>query len=102
MTFEKKTRSRGFLAGVLVGAVLGAAAALLWSPQSGQSIRRSLKDQGRGAADRLSSLLEEASDLVDRATTAVPTIGDREKKVRGELDRLRRDLAEIEATSSHS
>jgi len=50
----------GFVAGILVGALAGAATALLLAPQSGQRTRRQIQHQSL-------KLREQASDKIDEA-----------------------------------
>lgn len=56
-------RSGGGLGAFLLGLVLGAGAALLLAPQSGEETRRVLRERGRRVRDAVS---ERADELVDR------------------------------------
>lgn len=46
-------RTLGFLIGVLVGGLVGAATALLLTPSSGQQIRGALRDRGQALIDEI-------------------------------------------------
>lgn len=53
-----------FLAGFLVGATLGAIAALLLAPKSGRELRESLTEEGRKLRDRA---VDEGRRFVEKA-----------------------------------
>ena len=53
--------STNFFAGLIVGAVIGAAVALLYAPQSGPETRRLVKEK---ASKAVSKLKESASSLI--------------------------------------
>jgi gas vesicle protein len=53
-----------FLAGFLVGATLGAMAALLLAPKSGRELRESLTEEGKKLKDKA---LDEGRRLVEKA-----------------------------------
>jgi gas vesicle protein len=57
-----KTGSVDFLAGFLVGALVGAAAALLLAPQSGEDTRAQLRDKGVELGHRAEDLQVQAKD----------------------------------------
>jgi gas vesicle protein len=75
-------QAAGFL---LTGAVVGAAVALLYTPQSGARTRRDIKKVARKTADRLDDLQDgirsQAADLVGNMTEIVK--GGVEKASRG-------------------
>jgi len=48
----------GFLTGLLLGATLGAVAALLFAPKSGKDLRRSLRDEGEKLRDDAEGVVE--------------------------------------------
>jgi gas vesicle protein len=56
-----------FLAGVLVGGLVGAAAALLLAPQSGEETRTMIRERGI----ELKSRLEQAARVKDRAEDVI-------------------------------
>ncbi len=57
-----------FLAGVLVGGLMGAAAALMLAPQSGEETRAMIRERGIELKSRLEHA---ASDMKDRAEDAL-------------------------------
>jgi len=59
------------VAGIAVGALLGAAAALLTAPQSGQETRRSLTRQSKRLARRSREMLDDLGDEFRRQRSAV-------------------------------
>lgn len=69
MQYEDDEAGTHFLAGVLIGAVLGAAAAILMAPQSGHRTRRRIKrvagDLRVGATDRWEDLADDLKQRVD-------------------------------------
>lgn len=70
-----KTCAGDFLAGLLVGALVGAAAALLMAPQSGEETRTLIHDKGVELGHKADDLSEEArqraADLQVRMQQAV-------------------------------
>ena len=56
-----------FLAGVIVGGVMGALAALLMAPQSGEEIRTMLREKGVEFKDRAAVSAEEALKRAEEA-----------------------------------
>lgn len=70
-----KTCAGDFLAGLLVGALVGAAAALLLAPQSGEETRTLIHDKGVELGHKADDLSEEArqraADLQVRMQQAV-------------------------------
>jgi gas vesicle protein len=56
----EKTGSADFFAGFLVGALVGAAAALLFAPQSGEETRTMIRDKGIELGERADALSVEA------------------------------------------
>ena len=84
MDYERNGQVASFLAGLFIGAVVGAAAAMLTAPQSGQKTRKNLgkvavgtrKRIGKTAVgirkstgDRLDDLAEEFKERVDDAVS---------------------------------
>jgi gas vesicle protein len=69
MYYDEESGAVNFLAGLLMGAVLGATLALLAAPQSGKKTRRRLMravSSARGTAeDRWGDLTEEMRSAVD-------------------------------------
>jgi gas vesicle protein len=60
-----ETRGSDFLAGILVGALLGAAAALLLAPQSGEQTRALLREKGVELKDQANAVGVEARKRVE-------------------------------------
>ena len=56
-----------FLAGLLIGGLVGAAAALLLAPQSGEETRTLIKDKSIELKDRANEVTEKARTRVDSA-----------------------------------
>lgn len=56
----------------LVGAVLGAVAAILWAPQSGQQARAGLAHAGQRVGDRMVSAAESVRHFLDSLGTPAP------------------------------
>ena len=56
-----------FLAGLLIGGLVGAAAALLLAPQSGEETRTLIKDKSIELKDRANEATEKARTRVDSA-----------------------------------
>ncbi len=77
--------------GLLVGAVLGAASALLLAPASGEETRRVLAKKARKAYDEGSELLEDTWEDAERAARRAARAG--LKRARSQAARLR-DLSE--------
>lgn len=57
-------RSGGFGLGLLVGAVIGAAVALLMAPEPGRVTRRRLRDRLAAARERVGEGIEDLDDRV--------------------------------------
>jgi gas vesicle protein len=68
MYYDEESSTLSFVAGLLIGAVLGASVALLAAPQSGQRTRRRLARAVEGvrdsAADRWEGLTEDLESAV--------------------------------------
>ena len=74
---ECKT-SAGFGIGLLIGAVIGGAIALLYAPQSGKKTRKFLKNK---AAEFVDEVKEEASEVVDEVKEKASGVMDTVKEV---------------------
>lgn len=64
-----------------LGAVAGAAVALLYAPASGDETRRMLRKQARAGRDRVADLAREGRDYVSRQKENVAAAVDRGKEV---------------------
>jgi gas vesicle protein len=70
MYYEEDTGTVSFVAGVLVGAVIGASVALLTAPQSGKRTRRRLLKAVSTAREGASGRWDELADDVRAAVDA--------------------------------
>lgn len=68
MYYDEDSGALNFVAGMLLGAVIGASLALLTAPQSGRKMRkrlvRAVSTAREGAADRWDDLADEVQDAV--------------------------------------
>lgn len=71
MEYEESQHVASFMSGLLLGAVIGAGAALLMAPQPGRRTRRRIRraavDMRDTATDRLDELADEMKGKVDEA-----------------------------------
>ena len=74
---ECKT-SAGFGTGLLIGAVIGGAIALLYAPKSGKETRQLIKDKVTEVVDEVK---EEASEVVDEVKEKASGVMDTVKEV---------------------
>lgn len=84
--------------GLLVGAVLGAASALLLAPASGEDTRRALAKRARKAYSASTELLEDSWEEAERAARRAARLGI--KRARHQATRLR-DRGEEALASGH-
>jgi gas vesicle protein len=70
MYYDEESSALSFIAGLLIGAVLGASAALLVAPQSGQRTRRRLVRAVEGVRDSAADRWGDLSDEVQSAVRA--------------------------------
>jgi gas vesicle protein len=70
MYYDEESSGLSFVAGLLLGAIIGAAAALLSAPRSGRKTRRGLRRQVSGVRDRASGHWEDLTDEVRSAVKA--------------------------------
>jgi len=70
---DENNRAVDFMAGVFLGAILGAGVALMTAPQSGERTRRKIKrtagSLSDGAQDRFDDLADDVKRRVDDAVT---------------------------------
>src|SRR3954470_15560078 len=82
-TIDSSRRPAGFTAGLLLGVILGAAAALLLAPEEGQKTRGRLRR-------RVRSMSEDAREGIDRASARTrKELRRRKRRLREELERVR-------------
>lgn len=67
-----------FLSGVIIGGLIGAAAALLMAPQSGEETRAVIREKGIELRDKAA---ETAEDARTRATEVAQTVQQRGKEI---------------------
>ena len=87
----------GFLVGLLIGCLAGAAAMLLLTPQTGEDTRKQIQEKGIELRDRTTEMMEDAMAQV-RSDRNKITMGGRQKAkellqhgqalVAGQLDRV--------------
>lgn len=76
---ESRGGSGGFIAGLMIGALAGAALAMIAAPQSGEDVRDLLRAKAREAADRARDVAGDVGetvaggtgDLIERGRTIV-------------------------------
>ena len=79
-------RAQGFGLGLLIGALVGAGAALLLAPATGDDTRKRLRREARRAYLRGSNVLEDAVDNSERAARRMAERGMRRgREVLGKL-----------------
>ncbi|NSL51324.1 YtxH domain-containing protein [Calidifontibacillus erzurumensis] len=71
---QKTTGGKEFFIGVMIGGLVGAAAALLWAPKSGRELRSNINDQAQIAKEKGEKLAESAKQktivLIDKVKKA--------------------------------
>lgn len=93
MYYDEDGGTLNFLAGVAVGALLGAAVALVVAPDPGRRIRKRVRetaeDLGETAGEKLHGAAEDVRHLADDARKAAGRSGDR---LRGRVKPIRKKL----------
>jgi gas vesicle protein len=64
----------------LLGAIAGAATALLWAPQTGEETRRLLADKAREGREKAAEAAQKSKEFVDRQRDTLQTALDRGKE----------------------
>ncbi|SKC03726.1 YtxH domain-containing protein [Dyadobacter psychrophilus] len=81
---EREVSNGGFALGLLVGATIGALAAMLFAPKSGPETRQQLKDLANQQKDKLRNQWEDtkinAAIAVDEAKEKLDTVADQTKE----------------------
>ena len=88
---ENNNELGSFLAGFVIGGLVGAATALILAPQSGQETRTQIVDKSKELREQSGERLQQYRDLADsrsqeyreRATSAVTTARDRLQETSG-------------------
>lgn len=95
---ENNSELGAFLAGFVIGGLVGAATALILAPQSGSDTRSQISDQGQnlrsGGEERISSMRNTASGLTndyrDRAGKLASTVREKAQESGGNLQQQAR------------
>jgi len=74
---DKGNSTGGLVVAFALGALAGAAVALLYAPASGKDTRRKLAEKAREGRDRAQALAEEGLDFVQRQRDNVSAAADR-------------------------
>jgi gas vesicle protein len=72
---ENSDRTVSFLKGALVGAVVGAAAGVLFAPKSGRETREDIKETALAIKDSALEAYEDASAAVERKVREIKKLG---------------------------
>ena len=64
----------------VLGAIAGAATALLWAPQTGEETRRLLADKAREGREKAAEAAQKGKEFVDRQRDTLHTALDRGKE----------------------
>ena len=85
-----------FLVGVAVGGAIGAAAALLYAPQSGAETRQQLKDKTNQALDKSSEMAQQAkgraNELISQTQTKLGDVTTQAKTKMGDLSNQAQEM----------
>ncbi len=91
-----QTQTRDFLIGVLVGSAIGAAAALLYAPQSGAETRGMIKDRATEAYEKTGELAQTAkAKTTEIAGQVRAKTEDLTNQARTKVDELRTQAVEL-------
>ncbi|MEE9208590.1 MAG: YtxH domain-containing protein [Gemmatimonadota bacterium] len=100
MDDQSAAEARGLVAGILIGVLVGAAAALLTAPQSGQRTRRLIARRAEDWTDAAGQSLETATDearrLTDRAARDARRAARRARAAAGDVGSRLADAVERE------
>lgn len=95
MSRDSDNSGIGFLTGLAIGALVGAAVAIVFAPQSGEETRDFLRGKAQEAKGKA---LDLASDIKDMATNIAGDLRtqaeDLSQKGRAHLDRLRSQMGD--------
>ena len=81
MSRDNDTQTGLVLLAFVMGAVTGAAAALLWAPTTGEETRRYLNDRAREGRDRANDAAERGREFVRQQREQLATAVDRGRDV---------------------
>jgi gas vesicle protein len=74
---ERSSSSASVLVAFLVGAVAGAAIALLYAPATGEETRRKLAEKAREGRDKAQQAVKEGREFVDRQRDHIVDVAER-------------------------
>lgn len=66
---REKSSFKSFVLGAIIGAAVGAAATLLYMPQTGKKLRRRIKSKGEELGRKLNKLIEESQSFAEEWKT---------------------------------
>jgi len=67
MEMNEQSTGRGFLLGIIVGAVVGGAVALLFAPKSGMETRALIKEKAEEATEKVKETADKAREAAINA-----------------------------------
>jgi gas vesicle protein len=70
-TVMNKDNASGFVIGLLAGAIIGGAVALLYAPKSGKETRQLIKDKATEVVDAVKEDATEVADILKEKTSGV-------------------------------
>ena len=85
---ERSSSSASVLVAFLVGAVAGAAVALLYAPSTGEETRRKLAEKARQGRDKAEQMAKEGREFVDRQREHLVDVAERGRQA---FDQARRE-----------
>jgi gas vesicle protein len=85
---EKSSSSASVLVAFVVGALAGAAIALLYAPAPGEETRRKLAEKARQGRDRAQQVAKEGREFVDRQRENLADVAERGRQA---FDQARRE-----------
>jgi gas vesicle protein len=85
---ERSNSSASVLVAFVVGAVAGAAIALLYAPAPGEETRRKLAEKARQGRDRAQQVAKEGREFVDRQREHLADVAERGRQA---FDQARRE-----------
>jgi gas vesicle protein len=94
MLHERYDPSYGFTSGILAGAVIGGALALLFAPKSGTQLREELGESMGSVRDALAKRYRE---LADRAGVEVENLHEQVERAADSLEASARDFVDTAA-----
>jgi gas vesicle protein len=104
---ENETDFGAYIAGFIIGGLVGAAAALLLAPQSGEETRTLIRDKSIELKDKAAASAEEAYEkataaLEDTRTKLVSTVEDLRKRVDDLAVQMSKESKEAAATGTET